>query len=312
MDFDLILKMLMNKRVKITTRNLSIFLILIFSAIFLHKNVLEWHEHKVLNEYAQKAEFPEIKGKKATFYLTIKTADSLTHIISYLPPSILSRENLDERAAFETISYVEQFAKKGEVFSFNPLVKNGLVLNLNMFPRSKNAENFVYLLSENDPVASIFKTRDKNDDLFEESIDYKKSFGKTVVHSNGSTSYIRIVDSETMRYGLPTADGQGINFLQQMNFVFNIELWKRSMRFALEDADKSVPDNTQTLLDASESLWNTFGQLTSAKQEKTPLLLMVQRLERGAINHVRNIAYYPYNEKAKLIYDNAPSDPIIR
>jgi hypothetical protein len=59
-------------------------------------------------------------------------------------------------------------------------------------------------------------------------------------------------------------------------------------------------------------LFNSFGRLVVAKQEQIPEQLMQQLLDSHVLSRKTNRAFYPFDEKAKKIYENAPINPIIR
>lgn len=289
---------------------LFLIFILVFPGLFLFR---KFQDQKNIDQIADKAEYPEIKGRTPVFKVDIKTDDSITHVISYLPENFLSKKNFHEKAASTTISYVENTAKKGNDFIFNPFFVGGSDVSVKLVPRiSKHADNFVFFISDKEPVAKVLQKNSEKHVILADAIKDKDTFFFTTFRKDGATSFLRFTDDKIWKYGLPTENNKGITAIQQLNVGYNIEIWKRSTRITPVISIEAIPDHDNILFNASESLWNTFGQLVVAKQEQIPINLLQERYDSRRFSKLRNRAYYPFDEKARKIYENAQTDPIIR
>ncbi len=266
-----------------------------------------------VNSIAKNVGYGEIVNKKSNFTTEIKTTDSTTLVISYLPSEILTKDNFNDLAAQEAIAYVEKIAKEDSIFTFNPLAQEGPEISVKMMPgKMPPAEHIVILYSDSDPIPEVLEKQKKHYQLLSASIDQNKTFFWTERTENGSVSFLRFAESKTWAHGLPMEDNKELSVLQQLNMGFNIEIWKRSVRFIPVPPEIYLEDHEKTLFGAHESLWNTFGRIMVSKQEDTPIQLLIERLNKRSLSSKLNTAYYPYDEKAQAIYDYAPSEPIIK
>lgn len=261
----------------------------------------------------EKVGFSEIKEKKPIFIKEIVTDYSKTHIVSYLPSSILSEKNFNEKAARDVIAYVEKIAQEKNVYTFNPFAKDGFDVDVTMIPRrTPPAENIVIIFSGSDPIPGILEKKKSKYQLLAELIDHKKSFYWTEPVGDGAVSFLRYAEPKTFAHALPTVDNEELSIIQQLNMGFNVEIWKRSVRFQPEPPGRHFEDHEKTLFGTSESLWNTFGRLLIVKQEGIPIQLLIDRLNNRVLSMKLNRSYYPFDEKAKAIYEGAPTEPIIK
>ncbi len=290
-----------------------VILFLLGLSIFpLSKILSEVMVQQAVNGLTTKGGYPEIKGKKPTFQVDIKTADSMTHVISYLPESLLPREKFHEDAAKKTIEYVEKIAKEKDTYTFNPYAQGGSVVTVTMTPVWKGyAENYVFLISGSDPIPQILDSTKSQFTLLSESLNEGRTFFWTQRLQNGSVSFLRFAEDKTWKNGLPTQDNEGINSIQQLNTGFIIEIWKRSVVFSSKDINADA-NSKQIIFDVKESLWNTFGQTMAATQEGTPIEYMQHRFNNHPLSLKRNRAYYPFDKKVEIIHKNAPKAVIIR
>ena len=283
-------------------------LILSFMISFLPKVI----KQVKVNENVKKSNYPEISRKEPVFQVDIKTADSMTHVISYLPEKILPREKFHEDAARKVISYVEGLAQNDQNYTFNPNYEGGSENNVKLALKRPNAENFVFFISPEDGVPKELVDKRNRYSLLNSSIAESRTFFFTQFKDKGSMTIIRFSESDTWKYGLPLANGKGIGATEKLNVGFNIEIWKRVVAIVPVDKAKYLPIYNSKVFDTSESLWNTFGQLVVAKQEGVSIELMQQRLNNRLLNRKRNRAYYLFDQKSKEIYVNAPTSPIIK
>jgi hypothetical protein len=279
----------------------------------IYKTGSRFYEQKVVGSFSVKAHYPEIKGKTPVFRVDVQTADSINHILSYLPPEIIDRKNFDEEAARETISYVEQYAKQKNVYMFDPFAQNGFTVTVRLVPRrAAHSENFIYIISEKDPIPAILKSNNPQYSLLTDSLQEDKTFFWTEPVEAGSVTFLRFSEKNTWLRGLTSIYGPKLSIRQQLNLGFNIEIWKRSSLAQPEPANESFPDPDATLFGARESLWNTFGRLVPAKQENVSVEIMQTLLDKRILNKSLNRAFYPYDQKAHSLYEGAPKNPIIR
>lgn len=274
--------------------------------------ILDWNKHRVIRNLAMKANYPEIKNQTPTFSLDIRTNKSITHVISYLPKSLFSRENFDEQAAQNTIAYVEKIAGERNEFLFDPFATKGFQVHVKLVPRATQSENFVFFISEKESLPAILLNVKDESSLLSDSIKYNSTFFYTVSVAKGAASFLYFTEPKTVSNGFPTKAHQELTPLQQLNVGFNVEIWKRSAVVETIDKNEEIPNPEQTNLTTAESLWNTFGQLVIAKQEYVPLYLLQERLKKRIISIPRNRAYYPFDSKSQRIYQEAPTSPVIR
>ncbi len=266
-----------------------------------------------IDTLVQNGGYSEIKGKAPTFRIDIKSADSTTHVLSYLPKEVLPREKFNVSAAEEAISNVEEIVKERNTFVFNPFARDGFEVSMKIVHKwHSGAEHYVFFISEKDPVPGILLNNQKNYPLLSDSIQNGKTFFWTQSLESGSVSFVRYAEPKTWQYGLPSIDNTPTTPIQQLNIGFNIEIWKRTAAFQPEPKELQFENHPETVFGANESLWNTFGQLMIAKQEGTPVSLMKWRHNNAALSEKRNRGYYPFDEKAQKIYNNAPVKAIIK
>ncbi len=284
--------------------------ILIFPGITF---IIRQQNQKAVDQLADKAEYPEIEGRMPTFTVDVTTPDSTTHVLSYLPAKVLAKEDFDEKAAADVIAYVERFTKKEDTYILNPYATDGLTASMKLVPRwTSQAEHFVFLISDKEPIPSILEDSKDKFSLLSDSLDTNVTLFWTQPLTKGSVSFLRFTENKTWRYGLPTVNQEFLTTRQQLNVGFNIEIWKRSALFTHDFSQDNIVDHDKYIFDSSESLWNTFGQLVVAKQENIPIELMKQRFDKRILNRQINMAYYPFDQKSKELYENAPTSPIIK
>jgi hypothetical protein len=290
-----------------------IFLIALLTPFIYSSLVLPMVRQFTASMIVEKVGFSEIKDKKPTFIKKIVTEDSITEIVSYLPSNILSEKNFNEKAAQDTIVYVEKIAQGENVYTFNPFARDGFDVDVKMVPRMKPyAENTVIFFSSSDPIPGVLEKKKGKYQLLTELIDQNKSFYWTEQIGKGAVSFLRHAEPKTFAHALPTTNNEELTVIQQLNMGFNVEIWKRSVRFQPEPPGIHFEDHERTLFGTSESLWNTFGRLLIVKQEGIPIQLLIDRLNNRVLSMKLNRSYYPFDEKAKAIYEGAPTEPIIK
>jgi len=294
----------------IFTKTLFFFILfLLFTTIVIWQIYNQSSLHNLLN----KALYPEMKSRMPTFIATVRTDRSSTHVISYLPSSVLPENKFHEEAAAALITYIEHVAEEGENFSLNPNNIGDNEISILLTPRfSPKSENFVVLIGPTDPIPSILKTQLDDPSLFAQLLRERKSFGITHFLENGAVSFIRYSEDKTWQYALPREEDHPLGYLQQLNLVFNIESWKRTTVLSPRGSIEHIPNKNKVLFDAGESLWNTFGRLLASSQESIPDYLMQERLQKRTLSKTWNISYYPYDQKAERIYKNAPKEAVIK
>lgn len=261
-----------------------------------------------LDELLEKGEYPEIKGRTPNFSTDIKTSRSTTHVISYLLADLLPKEKFHSEAGKAVIDYVEKIAEEKNSYTFNPFLNKTTEIEVRLSPRGKALrENFVFLVPDKFILPTKLLKSEQNYPTLSDSINSGRTFFWTRFADKGSITIMRFSESNTWKYGLPPAIPPGISPLQQLNEGFNIEIWKRSVSPILVNDHNHNYDEY-----AFESIWNTFGQLVVAKQENVSILLMKQRLNNSTLSREKDMRYYPFDQKAQAIYENAPTDPIIR
>lgn len=264
------------------------------------------------DSYFEKANYPEIKGRKPTFTVDIKTTNSTTHVYSFLPATILQKKNFDEMAASEVTSYVEKFAEKEQVFTFNPFAKDGFDVRARLTPRhSPPSENFVFLISDSDPIPGILEKNKEEYQVLYNSFKKRDTVFFTEPIDTGSVSFMHFTEGDTWSRGFPVDSSRPLSIIEQLNLGFNIEIWKRSVIINPDYANNLLKDHKPNLFIVKESLWNTFGRLVFAKQENTPYADIQARLEKN-LNRDLNIAHYPFDEISQKLYELAPLNPIIQ
>lgn len=294
---------------------LRIFFLFFFSVFvaLASQAVVAFYQQYRVDSFLQRAEFPEYKGKKPTFQADLKTLNSTTQVVSFLPENLLSEKNFDVDAAQKTIEYVDAISRNQEELVFDPFAQDGLVVRARLLPKTKaKVENIVVILSKDDPIPpALVRDMDKFP-VFTQQYKDRKTFALTRKISGGFATFIYFSEPETWKYGIPTRDGRTLTPKQQLNTLFNIEIWKRSVNLVLLDESVIIENKEYVIFTTLESVWNTFGQLVVAKQENTPIPLMKTRLDNRILSQKRNRAYYPFDEIAEKIYKNAPQNPIIR
>lgn len=303
----------MKKKTNFNRKQISILLVFIILFIFVGIKINFVFTQKRVDSLVQKGGYPEIVGRVPTFQKIIKTPDSTTNVLSYLPDSLLPEEKFNPDSASEAIAYVEKITQEKKTFKFNPFVRDGFEVGMKMIPRWKSGvEHYVFFISDKDPVPQILSNIAKDYPLLSESIKNKKTFFWTQLVDKGSVSFIRYAEPKTWQYGLPSVENIPLNSSQQLNIGFNIEIWKRTAAFITDPEDMRYDNHEDTVFRANESLWNTFGQLMTAKQEGTSKSLMKWRHNEHVLSEERNRKYYPFDEIAEEIYENAPTALIVR
>lgn len=285
--------------------------LLILPAFKIYQN---YKEQIIINKLVEKASYPEIKGKKPIFKFDIKTSHSITHVLSYIPSEVLSKEDFDEEAAEKVTENVEQIARERRVYQFNPYAEEGFDVSVKLVPAwNENAEHFVFLISKNEPIPAILQKTKDDYPLLSDSLKEGDTFFWTQPLKNGSVSFLRFAEPNTWKNGIPMVDNKALSTHQQLNLGFNIEIWKRATTMHVLSDEKS-PKNFQISYISSESLWNTFGRLMVAAQQKksTPEFLIKSTFDKRILSLKRNVAYYPYDSIAQSIYKNAPDSPILK
>ena len=287
------------------------FLLLFITGIFLAFTLIvipKLINQKIVDDMVKKAEYPELVGKAPTFWLKVNTPSSTTYVLSYLPKTLLPREKFNESAAQAIITYVEQIAQKNLELKFNLYKNTNSLVETKLISRerSKNKRvNFVIIFSRAEPLPKKILDIRNQYRILSNALDLDGTFYWTEVGEHGATSFLRFAESNTFKYGLPTINNERLSPQQQVNFGFNVEIWKRSSTTpGTEDSAKDY--------DIRESLWNTFGQTVLAAQESIPISLMKERFSGGPISRMSPRLYYPLDEKSKKIYDGAPKIPVIR
>jgi len=295
-------------------KTILIFLFIGFSIFLGLKGLQNSKEQQAIDKLVAQGGYPEIKGKLPTFNTDIVTSYSTTHVISYLPKSLLGKNNFDEKAAKNTIGFVEKIATKEYSFTLSPSATTSAEIRVVLERRTiKGYNNFVFLVSDIDPLPKLLSDiQNQFPALHTAMAGHKTFFWTTSLKGvNVFITFLHFSEDQTWQYGLPTERNEKFTALQQLNEGFNLELWRRATvaaPYARNEKNVDVPK----LFAARESLWNTFGQLTTAKQEGTPLSLMKERFKRRTINGGVNNIYYPLDDKALQIYLLAPTNPILR
>lgn len=283
--------------------------ILAFGISFFSQFYRNYH----LNNVLEKTGYEEAKTRIPTFTTDIKTKRSITHVISYLPSSILSREQFHDAAAQKTIDYVEGIADKEAIYVFRPFISMSDEIGVKQVPRgSAFRENYVFMIPRDFPFPQNLIKKGLGSPTIYNSDRPDKTFFWTSFDDRGSVSILHFAESNTWRQGLPSKSNQFLSPIQQLNAGFNIEIWKRTVEYRLIPTKNKLVNNDNVLFYMSEIMWNTFGQLVLAKQEEVPTALMQWRLNETSFAKVKDLKYYPFDDKAKAIYDAAPNDRIIK
>lgn len=252
-------------------------------------------EQQIVDNLLSKAGYLEMKGREVVFRDVIQTADSVTHVLSFLPESILPKESYNHEAAQAIIEFNEAIAKEGIVLTWSPLKTGENKATRRVVPSIMKKEKFVIFFSGEDPVPADLKSRALQSTVVDNALKNNTTVASTI---NG-TSYLRIAEFETYRYSLPKPKNGISTPLEQLNALFTAESVAAATWLDQYDAD------------AFESFKNTLYPTEISAQEGAPFSLMEDRLGMPISQASRRV-YYPGDDGVMAgIYDRAPKTPAI-
>lgn len=256
-------------------------------------------EQQTVDKLVTDGGYPELKGHIPTFRHEVVTDDSITHIMSFLPESILPKDKFDKDGYAATIAYEEEIAGGKPQFTWS--VREGQPAVTEQYISSKDGEQkrvkYVFLTSSSEPVPQTLKSQSE-DPKFSALADAIKNgstyFWTSNSDSKGSSSFLRWSEPNSFKFGPPTeVVNTPLSILEQLNYGLTLEGWISSGR--LEPYD----------YEATESLKQLGAQLIMNGSRGRSESLLQQRWGK-LISKASELLYPSKSQKLIDIHNGAP------